>query len=92
MNKLTKILCLILAVCSVGLFMMSCKNDDRSDKAYYNYEESLTGKGTEIKTMFVEREIDSMRSLISRHPTSKATTCLSRSRTTVRSWQFFART
>lgn len=61
MNKLTKILCLILVVCSVGLFMMSCKNEDRSDKAYYNYEESLTGKGTEIKTMFVEREIDSMK-------------------------------
>ncbi len=62
MNKFTKIFCLILAVCAVGLLMMSCDKEEKiTDKAFYDYNNSLTGKGTDIKTMFVEREIDSMK-------------------------------
>lgn len=62
MNKFAKIICLILAVSAMGLFMMSCdKKEQITDKAFYDYNNSLTGKGTNIKTMFVEREIDSMK-------------------------------
>ncbi|MBR3878808.1 MAG: peptidylprolyl isomerase [Clostridia bacterium] len=61
MNKLLKIICLILAVCSVSIFFASCDNESVSDKAYYDYENSNTGSGTGIRTKFVEREIDSMK-------------------------------
>lgn len=62
MSKFTKIICLILAVCAMGLFMMSCeKEQEITDKAYYDYNNSLTGKGTDIRTMFVEREINTMK-------------------------------
>ena len=58
MNKLTKIICLILSVCALGLFFVSC---EREDKAFYDYKDSLTGYGTDIRTMYVEKEIDSMK-------------------------------
>lgn len=62
MNKLIKAVCLILSVCSLGLFMISCEKEEPiTDKAFYDYNNSLTGKGTEIRTMFVEREIDTMK-------------------------------
>ena len=61
MNTLKKVICLILAVCALGLVAVACDtNDKANDKAFYDYNSSKTGKGTDIKTMYVEREIDSM--------------------------------
>ena len=61
MNTLKKIICLVLALCAFGLVAISCdKQEEITDKAFYDYKNSKTGSGTEIKTMFVEREIDSM--------------------------------
>ncbi len=62
MNKFLKAICLLLAAMSLCMCAVSCdtaSEKDLSDKAYYNYNESITGKGTSIKTMYVEREIDS---------------------------------
>jgi hypothetical protein len=42
----------------------ACQNGELTDfssKAFYNYNTSNTGKGTNIKMMYVEREIDSMK-------------------------------
>ena len=61
MNKLLKIICLILAVCSISVFFVSCEEDRIDNKAYYDYTSSDTGSGTSIRTKFVEREIDSMK-------------------------------
>ncbi len=63
MKKLIKITAFILAISALFLFTMSCESVDDvpSGKAYYDYSASNTGKGTEIKTMFVAREVDSMK-------------------------------
>lgn len=64
MNRFLKIISLILAVISLGLCAVACENGkvtDFSSKAYYDYNSSNTGKGTNIKMMYVEREIDSMK-------------------------------
>ena len=69
MNKFTKIICLILSICALCLCAVSCDKTEQSevsdeirasDKAYYDYNNSFTGKGTEIRTLFVQREIDAM--------------------------------
>lgn len=61
MNRLLKIVCLILAVCSISIFFVSCDEEPINDKAYYDYTSSDTGSGTHIHTKFVEREINSMK-------------------------------
>ena len=62
MNTLKKVICLILAVCALCLVAVACDtNDKANDKAFYDYNSAKTGKGTDIKTMYVEREIDSMK-------------------------------
>ena len=66
MKRFTKITAVILALCALCLFAVSCDQSEgevsdeirASDKAYYDYNNSLTDKGTDIRTMFVEREID----------------------------------
>ena len=61
MNTLKKIICLFLAICALGLVAISCdKQEEITDEAFYDYNDSKTGSGTKINTMFVEREIDSM--------------------------------
>lgn len=69
MKRFTKITAVILALCALCLFAVSCDQSEgevsdeirASDKAYYDYNNSLTDKGTDIRTMFVEREIDTMK-------------------------------
>ena len=62
MNTFKKIICLVLAVCALGLVTISCDNsEEKVDKAFYDYNNSKTGSGTEFMTMFVKREIDSMK-------------------------------
>ena len=62
MNKLTRAICLILALCALTLVGSACAAEETvTDKAYYDYASSDTGKGENIRTSFVEREIDSMK-------------------------------
>ena len=62
MNTFKKIICLVLAVCALGILTISCDKpkEEISDKAFYDYDNSRTGKGTDIQAMYVKREIDSM--------------------------------
>lgn len=57
MKKTVRIICLILAVCALGLTLMACKND----KAFYDHKKSKTGKGVNIIMSEVELEINSMK-------------------------------
>ncbi len=62
MNKFSKMLCVALAICSLSIFAASCnKEEELVGNAYYDFNNSQTDKGTDIRTMFVEREIDSMK-------------------------------
>ena len=64
MKKTLRVISLILAIISLGLCAAACQNGELTDfssKAFYNYNASNTGKGTNIKMMYVEREIDSMK-------------------------------
>lgn len=64
MKIFLRIISLILAILSLGMCAVACENGqvtDFSDKAYYDYNASNTGKGTKIRMMYVEREIDSMK-------------------------------
>lgn len=64
MKKTLRVISLILAIISLGMCAAACQNGELTDfssKAYYDYSTSNTGKGTNIKTMYVEREIDSMK-------------------------------
>lgn len=64
MKKTLRVISLILAVMSLSLYAVACQNGELTDfssKAFYNYNASNTGKGTNIKMMYVEREIDSMK-------------------------------
>ena len=62
MNKFLKVICLILAICSLAVVFGSCDEENKpiDDKAFYDYNSSDTGKGADIRTKFVEREINSM--------------------------------
>ena len=61
MKMLSKALCLILAVCSLIVICVACEQKPIDDKAYYDYINSDTGSGEHIRTKFVEREINSMK-------------------------------
>ncbi len=62
MNKFIKAICLILALCALTLVGSACAAEETiTDKAYYDHANSDTGKGENIRTSFVEREIDSMK-------------------------------
>ena len=61
MKMLLKALCLILAVCSLIVICVACEQKPIDDKAYYDYINSDTGSGEHIRTKFVEREINSMK-------------------------------
>lgn len=60
MKKTVRVICLVLALCALGLALMACKKGI-NDKAFYDYENSNTGKGTDIRMVYVKREIDSMK-------------------------------
>ncbi len=60
MNKITKIICLALALCALCLGSVACEKKT-TGKAFYDVESSNTGSGTDIRMLFVEREIDSMK-------------------------------
>lgn len=64
MKRFLRVISFVLAILSLGLCAVACQNGDPTDfssKAFYNYNTSSTGKGTNIKSMYVEREIDSMK-------------------------------
>lgn len=64
MKNFFRVISLIMAIISLGMCAVACENGeitDFSDKAYYDYNSSNTDKGTNIKMMYVEREIDSMK-------------------------------
>lgn len=61
MNKLLKIVCLVLALCSLVLLLPACEEETIEDKAFYDYKSSDTGYGNKIRTIMVSREIDSMK-------------------------------
>ena len=64
MKNFFRVISLIMAIISLGMCAVACENGeitDFSSKAFYNYNASNTGKGTNIKMMYVEREIDSMK-------------------------------
>ncbi len=61
MNRFLKVICLVLALCSFAVLFPACKEEAIDDKAYYDYINSDTGRGTDIRNRFVEREINSMK-------------------------------
>jgi len=61
MKTFLKTICLILAVCSLLVISAACEQKSIDDKAYYDYISSNTGSGENIRTKFVEREINSMK-------------------------------
>ncbi len=61
MKSFIKIICLFAAVSCLSLGLFSCDEQKELDpKAFYNAAASDTGVGTDIRTMFVEREVNSM--------------------------------
>ncbi len=61
MRKFVRLICIIAAVCSLSLCFISCGEDTPKSKAYFDASSSNTGSGTGIKTMFIEREVNSMK-------------------------------
>lgn len=61
MKKILKFICLILAISALSCAVVSCDEKPIDDKAFYDYTASNTGKGTDIRMLYVEREIDSMK-------------------------------
>ena len=67
MKAFTKIIAVVLALSALCIFAVSCDDSKISDKvrttdkAYYDYNNSVTGSGENIRTLFVEREIDTMK-------------------------------
>lgn len=60
MKTFAKIVAVVLSICALCIFTVSC-DGKITDKAFYDYNNSITGKGVDIRTMFVEREIDTMK-------------------------------
>ncbi len=58
MNRFLKAICLISALCTLAALLAACAPKSIDDKAFYDYYSSDTGYGTDIRTMFVEREVN----------------------------------
>ena len=51
MKRFLRVISFVLAILSLGLCAVACQNGDPTDfssKAFYNYNTSSTGKGTNI--------------------------------------------
>ncbi len=59
MKKFLSAIALLLAVCALSFCVISCEETEK-DKAYYDHEGSNTGSGVGIRTLYVEREVNSM--------------------------------
>lgn len=64
MNKFIKVICLILALCSITVLFAACSESiptNDSSRAHFNYQKSDTGYGSTIDSSKVELAINSMK-------------------------------